>query len=119
MVRHQVVVSVPGRVDVVAAGVELDEADPALNQPPRQPALPAEDLAPLVINSVERLRLRTLLAEVSRLRREALHLESELVAGNAGRQVGVVPPERLVLAVVRAERVEHLPLHPLRDVRRA
>ena len=42
VVRHDVVVRVPGRIDVVAAAVDLDEAHAALDEPPRHQALAAE-----------------------------------------------------------------------------
>ena len=73
----------------------LHEADPALHQPPRQQALPAEGLRFRMVHSVERLRGRRFLTQVHRFGRLALHPVSQFVRADARR--------RFLLARMRAQ----------------
>ena len=90
VVLVDVAMGVPVLVVVAAAGVDLHEPDPSLDQPTRQQAAPAEPLGPGVVEPVEPLRLRRFACEVDGLGGTRLHSEGQLVAGDAGRQLGVV-----------------------------
>ena len=65
VVLDDVAVGVPVVVVVGAAGVELDEAHAALDQPAGQQALAAEVVGLLLVDAVELLRLLGLLVEKS------------------------------------------------------
>ena len=119
VVLHQVAVGVPVVVVVVAAGVDLDEAHAALDQPPGQQALPAERRRVCV--SFEAVQLlaspRSPGARSTASGACCLHLEGQLVAGDAGGQLGVVgraaPGARCCTrAACRAARAARLAVMP-------
>src|SRR5438132_1123570 len=91
-------------------------ADAAPDRPPRPQALLAEDGRALVVQAVQLLGLVALLTEIDRLRRSALHLERQLVTGDARLQGGIPPPFGGMLVVVGAERVEQVALGRLREM---
>ena len=64
VVGHQIGVGVPVVVVVGAAGVDLDEADAALDQPPGDQALAAEVGGTRLVDAVELAGLGRFLAQV-------------------------------------------------------
>src|SRR5262249_5888122 len=64
--------------------VDLHAAHPALDQPPRHQALPAEDLRRLLVQAVQLPRRLGLTAESERLGSLALHAEGQLERRDAG-----------------------------------
>src|SRR5205823_2655757 len=83
-----------------------DEADAALHQPAGQQALPAEGGAAAVVQAVQLLDVFRLAAQVHRLGRRRLHLEGQLVAGDAGGQGRVVAVPGPVLVVEGAQVIQ-------------
>ena len=79
------VVRVPGihRVVDVSSAPELDEANAALDQTPRQQALPAERLRHVLVETVEALGFVGLGGKIHRLRRAGLHAVRKLVGRDA------------------------------------
>ena len=91
VILHEVAVGVPGVGVLVAhpAHEELDEPDPALDEPARHEALPAERLGELFVEAVElpgRFRFR---GDVDGFRRAPLHPVGELVGGDPRRELRV------------------------------
>src|SRR5439155_24685903 len=95
---------------------ELHESHAALDQPPGDQAAGAEIAGDVVIEAVEAVRVGGLAANVDGLRCGRLHLEGQLVGGNAGvqyaRRRGCLFG---VTAVKRLRQVQHLPLPLLAD----
>ena len=97
---------VPVGVVVVAAGVDLNESHTALDQPPRQHALAAEVPRAVLIKAVQFLEVFRFGVEIDRLGRAHLHLVSQLVAGDARGQRGIVNALAQVATVVLVELVD-------------
>ena len=110
VIFFQVTVGVPVGVVVVSAGVNLDEAHTALDEPPGEQALAAEVVGAVVAKAVQFPDVFRFAVEVSRLGRAHLHLVGQLVAGDAGRQRGVVRAFAEVLSVVLVQLVDDHPL---------
>ena len=83
-------VGVPVLVVVAAAGIDLHKANPALDEPARHQAPSAEPLGPGVVEPVQPLRLGRFAREVDSLGSAGLHAIGQLVAGDAGRQLGII-----------------------------
>ena len=90
VVGHQVGVGVPVVVVMGAAGVDLDEADAALDQPPGDQAFAAEIGGARLVDAVERAGLGRFLAQIDGLGRGLLHAKGQLVAGDSRGQLRVV-----------------------------
>ncbi len=91
-----------------AAGIELHEADAALHQPAGQQTARAEVGGARVVASVGGADGGRLAGQIDGLRGVGLHPEGQFIAGDAGRQFGVVGVE--VGGVHGAEQVEGAPL---------
>ncbi len=104
VVRFDVVVGIPaGEV----AGVELDEADPALDEAAGEEASGAEVGGDGVVEAVEAAGGGGLSGEVDGLGGGGLHPVGEFVRLDAGGEVGVVGAGFEVAGVEGADQVEH------------
>ncbi len=88
------------------AMVELDEPDPALDQPARQETEPAERGRGLLVEAVEGLGRQGLPREVDGLGRFGLHPEGQLVAGDPRFELGLFGVLARVLVVEPGQEVE-------------
>ena len=103
----QVVVMVPG---LPLAMPELDEPDPALEQPPGGQKLPSVHARAVHLPDVRRF-----VADVERLGRFRLHPVGQLERLDAGLELGLVAVPLEVLAVELGQQVELGPLRPGAD----
>ena len=106
VVRVEIAVGIPVVVVVVPARVDLDEAHTALHQTPGQQALAAELLGALAVQAVEPPRRLGLGLDVEDLGGVLLHLEGQLVAGDAGGQLRVAAPLFEMAGVLPVKLVE-------------
>ena len=86
--------------------VELHESDAAFDQPPPEQAQPPVRGGRLLVQAVQPVRRLRLLREVDRVRRLGLHLEGQLVAGDAGLQLGLLRMPGREVAVEPIEQIE-------------
>src|SRR5206468_7487764 len=112
VVPLDVAVGVP---PAAAAAVELDEADPALDQAPREQAVAAELPGERIVETVELARGFGFLLEIDRLRSRGLHPVGKLVTLEARLQFAVSPVFLRVAAVQVPEQVELAALLGLPD----
>src|SRR5262249_36958717 len=92
VVGDAVAVAVPRVLEVSAAGVELDEADAALEQPAGDEALTAEISGERPVEAVALARALVLTRDVYRFACAGLHAEGELVGFDPRRQLGIAGP---------------------------
>src|SRR6478752_5136910 len=86
-----------------AARIKLHESDATLDESAGQEAHPPEAGGLLSVEAVKFARLGCLLRQINRFRRLGLHLERQLIAGNAGLQLRLRWPRRRVLTIQLSE----------------
>ncbi len=99
-----VVMGVPVFIEMAAAGINLDEADSALDQAPGQETAPAEFLRLRVVQTVELFGFRRFLGQIFRGVR--LHAKSQLVAGDPCGQLGVFGSGFSIHLIQAAQEIE-------------
>ena len=100
---------VPG---LKAAGrvVELHEPHASFDQPPRQQALPAENLGRRLVQSVSRRGGRRFRRQIESLGRLALHAIGQLERFDAGTQATIIGARRQVQLIQPGQCVQVAPL---------
>ena len=99
VIAEDVGMTVPAALVLLAAGVDLDEAHAALDEPTGDEALLREVAAGGIVEAVEVVRLPRLAREVERLGRGHLHAVRQLEALDAGLQGRIVAGRRPMAAV--------------------
>ena len=90
VVLLQVTVGVPVGVIVVAARVNLDEADATLDKSAGKEAFAAEIIRPPLVDTVEVFDVLGLVIQVNGLGGGGLHAVGQLIIGDPGGKVGIV-----------------------------
>ena len=110
VVGLDVLMAVPTPFVLHAAGINLHEADAALDQPAGHEALPGEVVAPLLADAVQLVDVLRLLVDVDRLGRGHLHAIGQLKALDAGGQLQLLRRLRQAVLVELRQQIERRPL---------
>src|ERR1043166_412337 len=100
------------------ATVELDEADAAFHQAPREQTVASEDGGLVFVQAIEPFWRPRLFGQIPRSGRLGLHVKSQFVAANAGFQFGVLQVLRQMLLIELGEERQFALLLILADASR-